>query len=178
LVIPPGPAVIIRQGTRVIREVPSPKVKDVVLIPTRQFVPSEAHRVVRVDDRFLVTLLIDGVETPVRMVGVDPPLVATGEGLPKPPEEARQFIENLLAGELVYLDRDPILAQKDAEGNLVAYLYRAPDKLLINLELIRQGYGLVAEDYKFRFEQAFLAQEQKARAARRGIWALTFGTDL
>lgn len=182
LVIPPRPAIVIRPGIRVVHPPLRPAVvagvTNLVVAPSRQFVVSEAHRVVRVDDRFLVTLLIGGVETPVRMVGVDPPLVASGEGLPKPPEAARQFIENLLVGELVYVDRDPVLAQKDAEGNLVAYLYRAPDMLPINLELIRQGYGLVAEDYRFTFQQAFLAHEQKARAARRGIWALTSGTDL
>jgi endonuclease YncB( thermonuclease family) len=160
--------VVIRQGPRVVRHV----------LPAPQFAPSQAHRVVRVDDRFLVTLLINGVETPVRMVGVDPPLVADGEGMPKPTEDARKFFQNLLAGELVYLDRDPNLAQKDAEGNLVAYLYRAPDKLLVNLELIRQGYGLVADGYKFRFEQAFIAYQQKARADRKGIWAMPSGTDL
>ena len=173
LVIPSRPAVVVHQGTQVVTEV-----KDLAVVAAPEFVPSRTFPVVRVDDRYLVTLLINGAETPVRLVGVDAPLVATGGEPPKPPEEARQFLQNLLAGELVYLDRDPNLAQKDAGGNLIAYKYRAPDGLLINLELIRQGYGLVAGGYKFGHQPAFISYEQRARAGRKGIWALAAGTDL
>ena len=182
LVIASRPAVVFHQETRGIGELPTPKVataaKDLAVIPVPEFAPAEAFRVVRVDDRYLVTLLINARETPVRLVGIDAPLVAAGEGMPKPPDAARHFMRNLLAGELVYLDRDPNLAEKDEEGNLVAYMYRAPDKLLINLEPVRQGYAFVAEGYKFAYQQEFLSYQRKARANRKGIWAMVGGTDL
>ncbi len=182
LVIPSRPVVVVRHGPRVIREVLPPKVliaaSQIAVVPAPEFARAEVYRVVRVDDRYLVTLSINRVETPLRLVGIDPPLVAAAEGLPKPPRAAIHFLQNLLARELVYLVPDPNLAQKDAEGNLVAYLYRVRDKKMINLELIRRGYALVAEGYNFGFHKEFLAAQHKARAERQGIWALVAGTEL
>ena len=182
LVIASRPAVVVSQEPRVIAEMRAPRfvtaVKDLAVVPVPEVAPSQAFRVVRVDDSYLVTLLINGAETPVRLVGIDPPLVPASDGMPAPPHAARHFLQNLLAGEMVYLDRDPNLAQKDEEGNLVAYIYRAPDKLQINIELIRQGYALVAEGYKFAYQQEFLSYQQKARADGKGIWAMMTGTDL
>lgn len=182
LVIPPRPVVVIHHGPRLIREVLPPTVviaaKQIAVVPAPEFTRAEVYRVVRVDDRYLVTLSIHGVKTPLRLVGIDPPLVAAAEGLPKPPDAALHFLQNLLAGEPVYLARDPNLAQKDAEGNLVAYLYRVRDRKMVNLELIRRGHGLVAEGYDFGFHKEFLAAQQKARAERLGIWALVAGTEL
>ncbi|MHC4181702.1 MAG: thermonuclease family protein [Planctomycetota bacterium] len=60
---------------------------------------------------------------------------------------------------------------------MVAYLYRAPDNLLINLELVRQGLGLASEGYNHKFEEAFAAYQQQAQANRKGIWALPSGTN-
>ena len=182
LVIPPRPPVAVHYGPRAIPQVLPPTLviaaKQIAVLPAPEFASAQAYRVVQVDDRYLVTLSINGVKTPVRLVGVDPPLVAAAEGLPKPPLAALHFLQNLLAGELVYLDRDPNLAPKDAEGNLVAYLYRVRDKKMINLELVRKGYALVAEGYDFGLHKQFLAAQQKARAERLGIWALLAGTEL
>ncbi|MHC4181703.1 MAG: hypothetical protein ACYSWU_29800 [Planctomycetota bacterium] len=85
-VVPPvRRAVVVRRGVRVIHPIAPPVVitqpQDLAVLPAPQPATPQAHRVVRVDDNFLVTLLIDGVETPVRMVGVDPPLVDTGASL-------------------------------------------------------------------------------------------------
>lgn len=181
LLIPPRPVVVVHQRPRVIRTVPSSQVvvavQDLAVVPAREFAPAEAYQVVRVDERFLITLLINGAETPVRLLGVDPPAVTASEGMPKPPDAAVHFIENLLLGEFVYLDHDPNLAERDQEGNLVAYLFRAPDKMLVNLELIRQGYALVSEGYEFGYQKEFISYQRKAQADRKGIWALVAETE-
>jgi endonuclease YncB( thermonuclease family) len=110
------------------------------------------------------------------LVGLDPPLVSGPGNTAVLPEEAGQFVRNLLVKEYVYLDSDPNLAEKDAEGVSVAYLYRAPDKLPVNLELIRQGYALVAQGYQFQYAEEFAAYEQKAQADQKGIWATLLGS--
>ena len=56
-------------------------------------------------------------------------------------KEATAFTRNLLLGELVYLRFDGDRTEK--YGRLLAYLYRAPDGLFVNLEVVRQGYGRV-----------------------------------
>ena len=87
------------------------------------------------------------------------------------PEIARHFARNLLVDEFVYLDSDPGLAATDEEGRRVAYVHRAPDGLLANLELIRQGYGLAADGYAFEYQDSFASYQAKAQDDRKGIWA-------
>ena len=169
------PGVLVRSGgTIVLQQAPSVVVTgadQLAVVPTAESVAAEAYRAVDVADDYTVTLLIGGQPTPVRLLGVEAPLVAVSETQPgQLPEAARQFARNLLLDEFVYLQHDPGLAEQDADGNLVAYLYRAPDKLLVNLELIRQGYGLSAEGYSFQHREAFESYQQKARADRKGIW--------
>ena len=57
-----------------------------------------------------------------------------------------------------------------ADGIRVAYVHRAPDGLLVNLEIIRQGYGLAAEGYTFDHQQAFAAYQTRAQQTGKGIW--------
>ena len=149
-------------------------VQELAVVPVKEVgEEEEAYKVIAVDDAYTLTLLIDGRPTPVRMLGVEPPLVATSAENQSGtiPEAALHFVRNLLVGEFVYLDHDPGLAEKDADGNLIAYLYRAPDKLFVNLELIRQGYGLAAEAYSFECQEALAAYQAKAQADGKGIWA-------
>jgi endonuclease YncB( thermonuclease family) len=148
-------------------------VRDLAVVPAATIAESEeAYRVAGVDDDYAVRVVIDGQETAVRMLGVEPPLVAASEGESAAlPDGVLQFVRNLLVDEFVYLGGDPNLADEDAEGKRVAYLYRAPDKLLVNLELIRQGYGLVPEGYSFAHQDAFTFYQQKAQADGKGIWA-------
>jgi endonuclease YncB( thermonuclease family) len=158
---------------------PSPTVvatsaEELAVVPVKEVVEeAEAYRVIDVDAAYTVTVQIDGRPTPVRMLGVEPPLVAASDEdeTGTLPEAALHFVRNLLVAEFVYLDHDPGLEKTDADGNLVAYLYRAPDELLVNLELIRQGYALAAEGYSYQLQEAFTAYQAKAQADQKGIWA-------
>ena len=166
-------AVVIRGGTQVVTPVPSVAVTsaELAVVPTREFTQAEAFQVASVADDYAVTLTIHGRPIPVRLLGVEPPLVAAAEGQPGVlPKEALRFLRNLLVGELVHLQSDPRLAANDADGVRVAYLHRAPDGLLLNLEIIRQGYGLTAETYSFQHHDAFAAYQTRARQSGKGIW--------
>lgn len=172
-------AVVIRGSTRVIAPAP-PAVftpAELAVVPTRKPAQAKAYQVASVSDDYGVTLMIYGKPTRVRLLGVEPPLVAPAEGQPGVlPEEALRFVRNLLVGELVYLESDPRLAASDADGVRVAYLHRAPDGLLVNLEIIRQGYGLTAEAYSFQHQDAFAAYQTRARQTGKGIWRGLEGT--
>jgi len=52
----------------------------------------------------------------------------------------------------------------------VAYLYRSPDGLFANLEVIRQGFGVVATDYAFQHARTFQVYQGKAKADSKGTW--------
>ena len=69
-----------------------------------------------------------------------------------------------------------LLEETDEAGRRDAYLYRVPDGLLLNLELVRQGYAVTAGNYAFEHLDAFLIYQRRARADKRGLWALVDDT--
>lgn len=51
------------------------------------------------------------------------------------------------------------------------HVYRVPDGLHVNVELVRQGYARVSSRPKFDQLDAFRSFEKKAREAGKGVWA-------
>ncbi|HUT60835.1 MAG TPA: thermonuclease family protein [Phycisphaerae bacterium] len=173
-----GPTVVVRDGTTVVREGP-PK----VVIKTVDNLPqvtrlettkdSTAHKVTDVGDNYVVTLDVNGEKTAVRLLGVAPVQTGGNGGRPMPFSRiASRFLRNMLIGEYVYLEYDDNVADQDADGQTVAYVYRAPDGLFVNLEVVRQGFGLTATDYGFEEKATFQTYEQKAQADDKGIWGM------
>jgi len=125
-------------------------------IPAKDFTGSPTYRVVRVVDGDTVVLLVDGKETTVRLIGVDTP--ETVHPL-KPVEaygkEAAWFLSNLLSGEEVYLEYEPGPSRQDKYGRTLAYLYRVPDGLFVNAEVVRQGYGHAYVEFPFQHMELF-----------------------
>ena len=80
-------------------------------------------------------------------------------------KEATTFIRNLLLGESVYLRFDS--NKTDRYDRLLAYLYRAPDGLFVNLEIVRQGYGKVYTPFPFKHKALFQHYGGQAQQARR-----------
>ena len=157
---------------RVISATPVTTVGQLATVPREEVVKEESCQVTEVGEDYGVTVMVEGVATRVRMLGLEPPLVATPEQPSgRVPREAVQFVRNLLVGEFVGLRSDPGLEERDGDGNLAAYLYRAPDGLLVNLELIRQGYGVASEQYPFEYRDSFRAYQRAAQSAGKGIWA-------
>jgi len=132
----------------------------------------EAYPVTDVGDGLTVTVKVGGEETPVRLLGVAEAGVASGN----PSMTAEAFLRNLVAGEFVRLVADENLEEADEKGRRVAYLYRVPDGLMVNLELVRQGYAVTAREYAFEHLDAFLIYQRRARADHRGLWALVGDT--
>jgi len=106
----------------------------------------------------------------VKLIGVDTP--ETGQ--PSKPEgrygkQAYRFMANLLKGERVYVVKGP-QSEKDSYGRTLAYVYRAPDGLFVNAEVIRQGYGRVAMRFPFKHDEDFRQLELFAKEAKKGLW--------
>ena len=131
-----------------------------------------ACRVVKVVDGDTVVVLLDDRRTTVRLIGVDTPETRHPEKTVQPygPEAAR-FAENLLKGESVYLDYEPGASRTNKYGHTLAYVYRAPDGLFVNLEIVRQGYGRAYMQYPFQHMEWFRFYERTAREAKKGLWS-------
>jgi len=115
------------------------------------------------------TVVVEGVGT-VRLIGVDTPETVD----PRRPvqyfgKEASEFTRQLAAGKRVRLEFDQ--DRMDRYGRTLAYVYLQPDNLLLNAEIIRQGYGFAYTRFPFRMMEQFRMFEQEARVAGRGLWA-------
>ena len=117
---------------------------------------SQAYKVVRLEGGGLTAVLeVEGEEAEIRMIGVAP-LEAGTEGRPARRSRMTQmFLDNILRGESVHVVYDSMVADEDADGKYVAYLYRAPDGLLVNTEVIRQGFAAADTSYDFEEKESF-----------------------
>ncbi len=106
----------------------------------------------------------------VLLLGVDAPDTGRAGKAGQPyAEESHRFLENLVKGEEVYLLADPQV-EKPEFGPRPAYVYRLPEVLLVNAEVVRQGYGRAAGGRAFGLAKQFAQLEQFARAASKGLW--------
>ena len=60
--------------------------------------------------------------------------------------------------------------KKDRYGRILGYIYRSPDGLFVNAEIIKQGYGNVYTRGTYKYKDHFLSLEKHARDSQKGIW--------
>lgn len=156
--------------------------------PTGPGPDAPTYAVVEVVSGDLVELDLGGVRTRLRLAGVD--VVSSRH---RRHDDVRAFLDNLLAGERVYVTQDiapappPAPTEEDEaapaatpnadappEGEstrapTAVFLFRAPDGLFVNLELVRQGYARAARD-PFRYSEWFRFYQETARKHRKGLW--------
>jgi micrococcal nuclease len=133
---------------------------------------SVAATVVRVVDGDTIRVRIaGGALEAVRYIGIDTPESVK----PDTPVEcfakaAAAFNERLVGGRQVTLVFD--VEPRDRFGRLLAYVYRRPDGLFVNSELVRRGYArplTIPPDV--RHAARFRQLADQARRAARGLWA-------
>jgi micrococcal nuclease len=141
-----------------------------------------SYKVTGVEDNGLTIVVdVDGQETKVRMIGLAEPQDDAkdedstrgpmGRGGPRVPTEIfLNFLKNLLQGEEVYIVYDSMVEEQDEDGKYVAYVYRAPDGMLLNTEILRQGFGVVDPIYDFAEKETFEYYQSKAQQAEKGLW--------
>ena len=145
------------------------QVGDWMSYPVEDFSGDTAYPVLSIVDGDTVKIDYQGKKTSVRLIGVDTPeTVHPSKPVEVYGKEASNFTRNLLLGESVYLRFD--VEQTDRFGRLLAYLYRAPDGLFVNLEIVRQGYGPVDTRFPFKHIALFRHYETQARAAEKGLY--------
>jgi len=136
--------------------------------------PGPAYAVLRVIDGDTIVIRHNDHDTTVRLIGVDTPeTVHPSKPIQHYGKEASSFLHNLLTGESVHLEPPASGSPQDRYGRLLAYVYRAPDGLFVNEELIRQGYGRAYTTYPFLRSDRFVNRQRSAQAAGRGLWAST-----
>ena len=150
----------------------------ILLLNTSLF--AETHLCTRVVDGD--TIVVKGIGK-VRLIGVDTPETKHPR---KPVEyfgkEASAFTKGMVEGKKVRLEYD--WQRKDKYNRVLAYVYvmandvkdmpefknRASIELMVNAELIKQGYGHAYTKYPFKYLEQFRIYEKEARENKRGLW--------
>lgn len=116
------------------------------------------------------TLVVTGGRI-IRLIGVDTPETKD----PRRPVEcfgeqaAGYLTAQLKAGASVRLVGD--VDQRDIYGRTLAYVYRLPDGLFVNAELLRAGFAQVLTiPPNVAHADTFVTLAREARLARRGLW--------
>ena len=145
------------------------------------FEGSPSYRVVGIaDDGASLVLQVGENKVTARMIGVTPISLASEKALVKRLDAERvkrlpstkTLLAILLKGESVYVVYDRQVAERDKAGRLVAYLYRAPDGLPVNEELIRCGFAAADTSYSFDERAAYEAHQKKAQSIGKGIYGI------
>jgi len=126
------------------------------------------------------TLQVEGVGR-VRLLGIDTPETESSERddsyrrrgidratLRRTAKEAKRYLIRETKGRMVRLAYDG--QRHDRYGRTLAYV-TLPDGRLLNRELLAAGLGFVYRRFDFRLKRDFLAAEEEARLAGRGVWA-------
>jgi endonuclease YncB( thermonuclease family) len=130
-------------------------------------------QVVEIVDGDTIRVVIDGVEYPVRYIGIDAPEVQYNEWFGV---EARDANAVLVTGKEVILEKD--VSDTDQYGRLLRYVYLV-NGTFVNAELVRLG---VAESKAYppdtKYFDELEAIELEAKSENLGIWQLKPTTEL
>lgn len=110
------------------------------------------------------TIVLEGGQR-VRYIGIDTPEESRPYYL-----EAKEENKRLVQGKKVRLEYD--VEKEDKYGRALAYVYVG--EIFVNAELVKNGYAMI---YTFppnvKYAKTFLALQQEARTAKRGLWGLS-----
>ncbi|MDQ5931421.1 MAG: micrococcal nuclease [Patescibacteria group bacterium] len=130
-------------------------------------------RVTRVVDGDTFEVSIGDTVEKVRMLGIDTPESVD----PRRPvqcfaKEATKKLKELIEGQEVVLTQDYSNDDRDKYGRMLRYVARM-DGLLVNEEMIKEGYAYAYIKFPFERREAYLKLQTGARTMGRGLWATT-----
>lgn len=131
------------------------------------------HEVLAVTDGDTIRVAFDGVNEPVRLIGIDTPEIGHS-GVPSDclGPEAADFTARLLSGQRVHLVRDGAQGDRDPYDRLLRFVFTADGKN-VNLMLVRRGYATYEDRYPIAepFRSQLRRAQEQARQRDRGLWS-------
>lgn len=131
-------------------------------------------QVIRIIDGDTIEVQLNGKTEKVRLIGVDTPeTVHPVIGEEPYGKAASNFTKSQLEGKQVTLEFD--VQERDQYGRLLAYVWL--NGQLFNEVLVREGYAQVSTfPPNVKYVERFLAAQQEAREAGRGLWGINAQT--
>ena len=117
-----------------------------------------------------IAVNMNGTVETVRMIGVDTPETHR----PNSPvqcygPEAAAYTKQLIGGNRVRLQADPLDTNRDRYNRLLRYIY-LPDGRMVETELISNGYGFAYTQFPFEKTDEFTADQDSAKQQAKGLW--------
>jgi micrococcal nuclease len=127
--------------------------------------------ITRVVDGDTVKVRIAGQTDTVRYIGMDTPETKKpGTPIQCYGKAASAYNERLVAGRSVRLRFDA--ERRDRYGRLLAYVFRRPDGLFVNAQLVREGFArTLTIPPNVAHVSIFRTLEHRARERDRGLWS-------
>ena len=130
--------------------------------------------VTHVVDGDTIDIIFDGSfeELRVRMLGINTPeTVDPRKAVECFGKDASNYLKDLLTGEHVYLEADPMADERDKYGRLLRNVYLA-DGTDINAMMVLQGYAYAYTSFPLDQNRKveLIAYEKEAELAQRGLW--------
>jgi micrococcal nuclease len=132
---------------------------------------SLSGRVTKIVDGDTIHVALGGRDEKVRYIGVDTPEThKPGTPVQCFGPAASAFNARLLEGRSVRLRTDA--ESRDRYGRLLAYVYRRPDGLFVNAELVGRGFATILTiPPNVAHASEFLRLQRAARSSGRGLWS-------
>jgi len=132
--------------------------------------PSGLYSINHFVDGDTIAVNMNGKTETIRLIGVDTPETHK----PHTPVQcygpaAAAYTKTLIGSGKVQLVSDPQSDNRDRYGRLLRYVY-LPDGRLVEDELIKNGYGFAYIQFPFSKSRQFVADQQSARDASKGLW--------
>jgi micrococcal nuclease len=129
------------------------------------------YQISYVVDGDTIEVNMDGKTERVRLIGLDTPETKK----PSSPVEcfgiaASNYAHTLMDNQKVRLEADPINTNRDRYDRLLRYAY-LPSGVLVNSEMIKQGYGFAYLSFPFTKSDEFRQYQREAREQNKGLWA-------
>jgi endonuclease YncB( thermonuclease family) len=149
-------------------EVKPPEPKAPPMEPDPDFSKEIAYEVLKVEDGATIVVKGPTKNISVHLLGVtvgkpgDAPVHGVRDGT-----ETREWVKSQLKGQKIYLyygtlDTPKWRAERDAFGSDRAWVFRASDKMFLNLELVKEGYARSDTKAAKEFEELLMYWEERA----------------
>lgn len=132
------------------------------------------YPVVKVVDGDTITVLMNGRNTTLRLIGIDTPETVD----PRRPvecygREASDAAKRMLSGASVRLEADNSQNERDKYSRLLRYVY-LEDGTNFNKYMISEGYAYeYTYDATYKYQSEFRAAQKLAQKQQKGLWSST-----
>jgi micrococcal nuclease len=141
-------------------------------LPTNNFseaIDSNSYKVISVEDGDTIKVDMNGKTETIRFIGVDTPET-------KDPRKevqcfgksASNFTSSMLKDSRVRLETDSLSTNRDRYNRLLRYVYK--DNVLVNAEIVKEGYGFANTGFPFTKSEEFQLYEKQAKNDNKGLW--------